>query len=317
MSIPEFEALEPQEARDYWAHEAQDFTPWLADQLDADGTSQLEDVLELDLDVLEREKRVGKYSIDLYAEIPEDNRKVVIENQLSDSDHDHLGKTIAYAAGVDADIIVWIAPKFNDEHRDAFQWLNNQSREGVDLFALRLEVWRIGDSKPAVRLNPVVEPSEWKETLKESTEELTETKRLQKEFWTAFRDRIDTPRSPLSPRKPKAQHWYNNPVGKTGFTLKFKVSTKKNRAEVGLLIRDDEDAYYELERDRAAIEAAFDSDIEWQEPWETSAGKYRSQIICTRSMDLQNRERWDEYLDWLVTHGEKFREEFGPRVAEL
>ena len=106
MSPPEFEELEPQDARDYWTHEERDFTPWLEDELHEDGTSQLEDVLELDLTVNEREKRVGKCSIDLYAEATDDGRQVVIENQLSTSDHDQLGKAIAYAAGVEADIIV-------------------------------------------------------------------------------------------------------------------------------------------------------------------------------------------------------------------
>lgn len=317
MSTPEFEPLEPQDARDYWDHEEHDFTPWLAAQLSEDGTSQLENVLELDLDVLETEKRVGKYSIDLYAEVPDDGRTVVIENQLSDSDHDHLGKAIAYAAGVDADIIVWIAPAFNDEHRDAFQWLNEHSRDGVDLFALRLEVWRIGESSPAVRLNPLVEPSEWKETVKQTGRELTATKQLQKEFWTAFRARIDTPQSSLSPRKPRAQHWYNNPVGKGGFSLTFRMSTKNNTAEAGLVITDDEAAYHELSDDREAIEATIDADLEWQQPYETTSGKMRSQIICSRSMDLEDRDSWEEYLDWFVDRGEEFYEAFQPRVSGL
>ncbi|GAB7121187.1 hypothetical protein [Natrinema pallidum] len=145
------------------ADEAQDFTPWIANEIRSADESELEDTLGLELEVVEEEKSVGRYNVDILAEVIDDNRNVVIENQLNSSDHDHLGKSIAYASGVDADIIVWIAPRFYDEHRDAMQWLNENSREGVDLFAVRLEVWKIGNSDPAVRLNPVVEPSEWKE----------------------------------------------------------------------------------------------------------------------------------------------------------
>ena len=75
-------------------------------------------------------------------------------------------------------IIVWIAPVFNDEHRDAVQWMNENSREGIYLFAIRLEVWRIADSPPAVRLNPVEKPSEWKEKAQRQEGELSETKQL-------------------------------------------------------------------------------------------------------------------------------------------
>ena len=177
-------------------------------------------------------------------------------------------------------------------------------------------MWTIGDSTPAVRLNPVVEPGEWKETIQQTTE-LTETEQLQKEFWTAFRDQIDTPNCPLSPRKPKPQHWYNNPIGKTGFALKFKMDTSENHLEVGLLIRDDEAAYYDLEANRDVVDAAIESEVEWHEPWETSAGKMRSQIICTRKMNLRDRDQWDKYLDWLVEHGERFQVVFAPRVKQL
>ena len=138
-SPEEFHELEPQDVREYWTHEAHDFTPWLATSIGSEEVSHLEDVLGLDLEVTETEKSVGKYNVDIVAEVVDDGRQVVIENQLSSSDHDHLGKSIAYAAGVDADIIVWISPTFNDEHRDAIQWLNKNSREGIDLFAIRLD----------------------------------------------------------------------------------------------------------------------------------------------------------------------------------
>jgi hypothetical protein len=119
--MTEFAALEPQDVHEYWAHEEYEFTPWVADEIGADEPSQLENTLGIDLEVIEQEKSVGKYSVDIYAEVVDDGRTVIIENQLGTSDHDHLGKAIAYAAGLDADIIVWIAPTFNDEHLDAIQ----------------------------------------------------------------------------------------------------------------------------------------------------------------------------------------------------
>lgn len=312
-----FKQLEAQDVREYWRNEEEDFTPWLERQLNTEGTSDLEDVLELDVEVIQREKSVGRYSVDIYAETVDDGRGIIIENQLNTSDHDHLGKALAYAAGVDAEIIVWIAPTFNDEHRDAFQWLNENSRQEMNLFALRLEVWKIGDSAPAVRLNPVAEPSEWKEAVKRTGRELTETDELKEEFWTAFRNRVRDGDNPLSPRKPKPQHWYNNPIGKTGFALTFKMNTQENLLEMGLLIRDDDDAYHALAEHKETIEAQFDTEIEWREPAETRAGKQRSQIVCTRKADITNQDSWDKYLDWLLTYGTQFHDEFYDRVRAL
>ena len=315
--MPEFASLESQEVREYWEHEAEEFTPWVANEIRAEGISELEDSLGLDLEIIEEEKSVGRYNVDILAEVVDDNRNVVIENQLNPSDHDHLGKSIAYASGVDADIIVWLAPRFYDEHRDAIQWLNENSREGVDLFAIRLEVWRIGDSEPAVRLNPVAEPSEWKEKAKRSEGELTETETLQEEFWTEFRDRIEDRETPLSARKPYPEYYYNNPIGKTGFELQFTINSRDNKLGTGLVIRDDAEAYNQLTEDAQQIESEFDSELTWHKPEETRAGKERSRIVITKSGDMTNTDRWDEYLDWMIEYGEQFHEVFYDRVRQL
>jgi hypothetical protein len=307
--MPEFASLEPQDVRDYWTHEEQEFTPWLAEAIEAEDASDLENVLGLDLEVIQREKSVGKYKVDIFARAVDDGRNVVIENQLSDSDHNHLGKAIAYAAGLDADIIVWIAPSFNDEHTDAFQWLNTNSREGVDLFAVRLEIWRIADSPPAVRLNPVEEPSEWKEKAKRTEGELTETKQLQEEFWTEFRDRIKEARTPLRPRKPRPSHYYSNPIGKSGFHIAFSVDTREDKLH--------EDAFWELQSEAETIEQELGTDVVWEEPRETRSGKMRSNIRIVRNGDIENRDRWDEYFDWMLTSGEKFHDVFSGRLDQF
>jgi hypothetical protein len=313
----DFAELEAQNVREHWEHEAQEFTPWLADQIEAEEASNMENVLGLDLEVIEREKSVGRYNVDIFAEVVEDGRKVVIENQLGDSDHDHLGKSIAYAAGLDADIIVWIAPKFNDEHTDAVQWLNKNSREGVDLFAIRLEVWRIEESKPAVRFNAVEEPSEWQEKAKRSEGELTETKQLQEEFWTAFRDRIESIDTTLRPRKPMPHHWYNNPIGKAGFQIQFTTNTVEDAFYCQLIIKDDAEAYQQLEADREEIEAQMGEDLIWRPPEDAQGDSNRSKISLKRAGALSNKDAWEEYIDWMVDRGEKFHSVFHNRIQRF
>lgn len=315
--MQQFRELEAQDAREYWMDEARDFTPWLADEIENEDVSQLEDVLELDLEGVEMEKDVGKFRGDIVAETLNDRRTVVIENQLEQSDHDHLGKSIAYAAGLDADIIVWLAPQFNDEHRDAMQWLNENSREGIDFFALRIEVWKIGDSEPAVRLNPVEKPSEWKGIANQSKDELTETKKLQKRFWTEFRDKIKSRGRPLRPRKPKPWGEYSNPIGSAGFVLRFKMNTVEGSMGCVLIIRDDAEAFQQLNAKKDEIENMIGAPLMWIEPVESRAGKERSKIKIERDADLLQEESWDEYHDWLIEHGERFHEAFYDRIQNL
>ena len=45
--MPEFASLESQEVREYWEHEAQEFTPWIASDIRAESVSELEDALGL------------------------------------------------------------------------------------------------------------------------------------------------------------------------------------------------------------------------------------------------------------------------------
>ncbi|WP_248514992.1 DUF4268 domain-containing protein [Salinarchaeum laminariae] len=314
---PDFQELESLNVRKYWEHEADDFTPWLAKEIESDDTSHLEDVLGLDLEVVEVERDVGKYSVDILAEIVDDGRQVVIENQLGSSDHDHLGKCIAYAAGVDADIIVWLSPKFNDEHQDAFNWLNKNSREGVDLFAIRLEVWKIGDSAPAVRLNPVEDPSEWKQKAKRTGGELSETKKLQEEYWTQFRDKITDRDTTLKERKPKPQHWYNNPIGRSGFKLQFTANTQEDRLYCQLVIQNDPEVYQRLVDEKEEIENEMGESLLWSPPEEARQNSNRAKITLRRPGDLAAKESWDEYHEWMLDRGERFHKVFYDRIQRL
>lgn len=315
--MTEFASLNAQDVHEHWDHEARDFTPWLASEIEAEDPSGLENVLGLDIEVVEREKRVGRYNVDILARVVDDDRKVVIENQLNGSDHDHLGKAIAYAAGLDADIIVWIAPQFNDEHRDAVQWLNENSREGVDLFAIRLEVWRIEDSPPAVQLNPVEEPSEWMEKAKRSRGELSETKQLQEEFWTGFRDRIREADSPLQPRKPRPSHYYSNPIGISEYHISFGIYTQEIELTLDLIIEDDEEAFWALHSSQTEIEEAIGAELEWEEPRETRGGNMRSNIRISRDADLEAQDEWEDYYDWMFEYGGRFHDVFPDRIRNI
>ena len=129
-SGPDLATIQKVNLREVWPNEATEekgFTPWLAENI-----GRLGDALGMRLEVEAREAPVGSFSLDILAR-DQDNRQVVIENQLEATDHTHLGQLLTYAAGFDANVIVWIAKNFRDEHRDALDLLkpSYRGRHGV------------------------------------------------------------------------------------------------------------------------------------------------------------------------------------------
>ncbi len=141
--------LEEVDIRDIWKHEQFDFSEWLAEP---ENIERLNDILGLTLVDVQKEAYVGAYRCDIVAQDEATGTKVVIENQLEDSNHEHLGKIITYASGLGASVVVWIVRKAREEHKSAFEWLNNNTNSNVDFFLMEVHAYKIGDSLPAVKL---------------------------------------------------------------------------------------------------------------------------------------------------------------------
>ena len=149
--------IERVDLREAWPNEARDFTPWLAENI-----AELGEALGMDLELQETEASVGGYSLDVLATDLNQNRPVIIENQLETTDHDHLGKLLTYAAGYDANVIVWLTKDFRDEHRAALDWLNQRTGEDTQFFGVAVELLKIDNSRLAPHFNLVATPNEWR-----------------------------------------------------------------------------------------------------------------------------------------------------------
>ena len=161
--MAEIATLKKINLRDVWKDEGQ-FSDWLAENL-----SRLGDELGMALERSEREKAVGPFSADIICADQISKFDVVIENQFTRTDHDHLGKMITYASGLQSQIIIWVAPRFRDEHRSAIDWLNDISGSETGFFGVALEVFQISDSAYAPHFDIVARPNDWQRQVKRSS----------------------------------------------------------------------------------------------------------------------------------------------------
>ena len=210
---PTIGSLERVPIRKVWADEARDFTPWLAEN-----TDRLSEALRMDLELEGTEIGVGRFSADIVLRDASSGLRVVVENMINETDHDHLGKVITYAAGLEATYLVLIAEKFRPEHRSALQWLNAHSTESAGFFGITLKVWRIGDSVYAPQFDVVVEPDGWvREVRAASTDELSGVQLHYRDFWNEFIPEFHEAHPGWSrARTPPKVNWMQFPAGRTG-----------------------------------------------------------------------------------------------------
>lgn len=154
---------EIKDLRKVWPHEALDFTPWLAEE---DNLALLADAVGLEITLDETESSVGDFNVDIYATETGTDKRIIIENQLEDTNHDHLGKLITYASGKSASSVIWVVKRAREEHRAAIEWLNNHTDEDIAFFLVEIKLFRIDNSDIAVKFDVVEKPNDWAKEIK-------------------------------------------------------------------------------------------------------------------------------------------------------
>ncbi len=304
--------LKKVDLREAWKHEATDFTKWLAEE---ENIAILSDEIGIDIQVIQTEASVGRYNVDILAEETNTGRKVIIENQLETTNHDHLGKIITYASGYDATIIIWIVKDVRDEHKQAIDWLNEHTDENVNFFIIKMELWQIGDSPLAPKFQIISKPNDWAKALKKTTAQssLSDTKILQLEFWNRFKEFAQEHNTALRLRKAYPQHWYSISMGHSEAHIDLTINTQKNQIGCEIYISDSKDLYYYLEEHKDEIEKELGFELEWM----ALEHKKASRIKVSRDSDIENIEEWEEYFEWLNTKAQTFQKVFGKHIKAM
>lgn len=296
--------------RKMWPNEAQNFTPWLAENI-----AELGDRLGMELEVVGQEVSVGPYSADILAKDINTDAYIVIENQLEKTNHDHLGKSITYASALNAKTIVWIATDFTEEHKKALDWLNDNTNEDLAFWGIQLELWQITEDTASMRLNIVSTPSTNVKTIKSKTNNESESRNIQLAFWTKFREKLQSTKKIPTLQTPQPHYWYDVRIGRSDILLSNICNTQKNVVGVRLYIRNKVvDVYYPaLLAKKDEINKALGCEPEW----DANPTAKDKTIAITFNTDLTNPEKIDEALDWLVRQTIVFHSVFSKEVKSI
>lgn len=314
MSKTEFGDIKKVDVKSIWQNEQYNFTPWLAEE---ENIAELAFALGLELEVENVEVAVGPYSADILARDVGTGRYVVIENQFGRTNHDHLGKLITYGSFLDVAAVVWLAEDFTEEHQKALDWLNDHTTEDLDFYGVALELWQIDGSRPAVRFNVVSRPNTIvkQATAAKATGQLSEARKLQLDFWTAFRECLLAKKVVSSAQTPRPQYWFDVALGRSHFVLSNIANTYENRIGMRVYMSNKvaDAALEQLLPQKDEIEKELGEKLQWNPNPEK-----RDKIIALyRDVNLDDRKQWPEYCDWLVDRVAKFRKVFGPRIKSL
>jgi len=309
----QFGKIEKLNLRDIWSKEAKDFTPWLADNIGALG-----EALGMELELKDTEAAVGDFSLDLLAKDLGTGHTVIIENQLTQTDHDHLGKLLTYAAGFSASTVVWISEAIRDEHRQTLEWLNQRTDEETQFFGVVVEVFKIDDSKPAYSFKPVVSPSEWQKSKKRQISGNVSVKgEAYRNYFQSLIDELREKYQFTNAKIGQPQNWYafSSGVSNIPFGAVF-AQGGKARTELYIDVGDakkNKALFDWLYEQRGEIHSKLGKELEW----ERLDDKRASRIAAYMDGSIQSSE--EELIKikaWHIENLLRFKKIFSPLVKK-
>lgn len=305
----QFGKIEKITLRDIWPHEAKDFTPWLANNI-----GSLGEALGMELELKDTEAAVGDFSLDLLARDLGSGHTVIIENQLTQTDHDHLGKLLTYAAGYSASVVVWVADFLRDEHRQALEWLNQRTDEDTQFFGVIVEIFKIDDSKPAYSFKPIVSPSEWQKSKKGHISGKVSAKgEAYRNYFQSLIDELREKYQFTNAKKSQPGNWYAFSSGISGviYSAVF-AQGGKARTELYIDVGDGEknkalfDWLYEQKEE---IHSKLGKEL----TWERLDNKRASRIAVYRDGSIEsNQEELIEIKAWHIENLLNFKKVLSP-----
>ena len=172
--------------REKWPKEAEDFTPWLKENLEL-----VSNCTGFELRQLGKEVPAAGGRADIVAWETKSKTKVVIENQIGSANARHFQQLVAYGESLEARIRIWVASSFSDKFRRLASEENKKGEsnpKGSIYYFLRICYSKEAEKQTILSLDLAPNQAQIEKVM------LTETKResremLKEEFWGQWRRR--------------------------------------------------------------------------------------------------------------------------------
>lgn len=285
--------LEEVDIRELWKHEQYDFSEWLSKK---ENIENLNDILGLTLVDISKETYVGSYRCDLFAKDETTGIKVIIENQLEMSNHDHLGKIITYASGLDAKVVVWIVKEAREEHRSAIEWLNNNTNSNINFFLIEIHAYKIGNSDNAPMFQVIEQPNDFIKNNKSinSNDTMNKSQSQRLEFWNQFNNVLIERGKPFNVRKATTDHWYNVAIGTSDAHIDITLVNKDSVIGVELYITDNKELFDKLYQRKDEIENDLGFKLDWRR---LNNGKASRIVIFIKGLNFDDHSNYNELIN--------------------
>ncbi len=288
--------LKEVDIRKLWNHEQYDFSDWLSLP---DNLELINEAIGITLTDVEKEVFVGTYRCNLVGEDETTGDKVIIENQLEASNHDHLGKIITYASGLDAKVIVWIVKEAREEHRSAIEWLNNNTSEKLNFFLIEIHAYQIGDSLCAPKFEIVEKPNGFIKNAKtkSGSGEYNKSQSERIEFWTRFNEILVDRGKPFNVRKATTDHWYDVAIGTSEAHVSLTLVNKEGFVGVELYINDNKELFDSLYYQKDEIEDKLGVHPEWQRLDEKKSSRI---LYKMKGLNFDDHSNYDKLMNEMI-----------------
>ena len=298
--------LKEVDIRELWKHEQYDFSEWLSKK---ENIENLNEILGLTLIDISKETYVGSYRCDLFAKDETTGIKVIIENQLEISNHDHLGKIITYASGLDAKVIVWIVKEAREEHRSAIEWLNNNTNSNVNFFLIEIHAYRIGESDPAPMFQVVEQPNDFIKNNKSTNrdESMNKSQSQRMEFWNQFNNVVIERGKPFNIRKATTDHWYNVAIGTSEAHIDITSVNKDSLIGVELYITDNKELFDKLFEKKDIIEKDLGFKLDWRRLDNSKASRI---LYSIKGLNFDDHSNYNELMNKTIDLAVLMRDTF-------
>ncbi|MEI3434780.1 MAG: DUF4268 domain-containing protein [Clostridia bacterium] len=298
--------LEEVDIRELWKHEQYDFSEWLSKK---ENIENLNDILGLTLVDISKETYVGSYRCDLFAKDETTGIKVIIENQLEMSNHDHLGKIITYASGLDAKVVVWIVKEAREEHRSAIEWLNNNTNSNINFFLIEIHAYKIGNSDNAPMFQVIEQPNDFIKNNKSinSNDTMNKSQSQRLEFWNQFNNVLVERGKPFNVRKATTDHWYNVAIGTSDAHIDITLVNKDSVIGVELYITDNKEFFDKLYQRKDEIENDLGFKLDWRRLNNSKASRI---VTFIKGLNFDDHSNYNELINKTIDLAVLMRDTF-------